>query len=111
MALVFDWVVHVGTSGKTALRALEAKFGDGYSQATQDGINSRVKTWNVHLTVPYAVATDVAAFLDAHDAWVSFLWTPPNGEQGYYRCAEYSENPHGADYVTITAEFKQAFHP
>ena len=38
-------------------------------------------------------------------------WTPPNGDQGYYICKQYTMNPGEAELRSFTAVFEQRSAP
>jgi phage-related protein len=51
----------------------------------------------------------VRDFIDRHEGYKSFLWTPPGGVQGRYRCNGYKTKPLGASLWTLSFTFKQTF--
>lgn len=120
MAERFNFRIKAQPSGKVEFRTLEAQFGDGYSQAVGDGINTRVQSWNINVIgniAPGACANDsgdyleVKAFLDARQGWQSFLWAPPGEPEGLYRCSGYSAVQTGPTIWSLSATFQQVFNP
>ncbi|MNJ51529.1 Phage minor tail protein [compost metagenome] len=51
------------------------------------------------------------AFLDRHKGTKAFLWTPPLGELGLYKCAGYQPINRGGRIYALAATFTQTFHP
>lgn len=114
MALTFNWSPLLDPTGRVEFRSTEVQFGDGYSQSTLDGINGRREQWPVSFRGGESYIQPIRSFLDSHAGWSSFLWTPPGGVQGYYRCKGYDVIAHGGrgeKVYTLTAEFKQVFQP
>jgi phage-related protein len=112
VADVFNFEVHAGTNGSKTFSVLKAGYGDGYTQRAQDGINSAQRKWNITVADVYAYELKpITDFLDAHAGARSFLWTPPNGTQGYFVCEAYTESPAVAGLVTLTAVFEEDFVP
>lgn len=62
-------------------RVRTIKFGDGYEQRVQDGINHNPQKWNIAFTQKSDSDVDtVYDFLEARGGVEYFLWTP-RGEQ------------------------------
>lgn len=81
-------------------------------QEVADGLNNKVQAWTVTKTDVYASElSPITAFLDAHGGYQSFYWTPPDGVQGLYRCAEYSVNPAQAGLRSFSGVFQEVFAP
>lgn len=81
-------------------------------QEVADGLNNKVQTWTITKTDVYASElSPITAFLDAQQGYKSFYWTPPDGVQGLYRCADYSVNPAQANLRSFSATFQQVFAP
>ncbi|UFP98547.1 phage tail protein [Pseudomonas fitomaticsae] len=108
---VFTWCPMVDAVGTETDRVRTAQFGDGYSQAVGDGINTRVGTYPVTFTGKREMIVAVKAFLDRHGGHKSFLWTPPLGEPSLFRAPERTISPKGADVFTLTTTFNQVFAP
>lgn len=114
MVEVFEFDVEAGADGDISQRTWENDFGDGYSQAGGIGINTRSDTWNlIHTGVKGfgEELPEVLAFLDRHEGYKSFLWTPPGGAQARYRANGYKLKALGVDIYTVTFTFKQVYTP
>lgn len=99
MAETFSYCTRLGATGETAQRTWQNDFGDGYVQSGGTGINTRSETWDGMTIIGRLEAGDdllgARAFLDRHEGYKSFLWTPPGGVQGRYRCNGYKLRPLG----------------
>ncbi|KPY70296.1 phage tail protein [Pseudomonas syringae] len=114
MAETFDFDVQVGASGDVSQRTWENDFGDGYSQSGGVGINNRTEAWDVTVTGRYGPGQklqQVRDFLDRHEGYKSFIWTPPGGVQGFYKAKGYKPNTLGGGLHSISANFKQTSKP
>ena len=111
MTSTFTWASQVDEQATITYRTRVAKFGDGYSQATADGLNNRISAWPVKFTVSDTDATAIIAFLDGLKGYQSFYWTPPLDVQGFFRCASWQHTAHGAGWNTIHATFEEVFSP
>lgn len=115
---VFDFKIKAEPSGQVLQRTLDAAFGDGYSQSAADGINTRSQVWNIEARGPWRVAgcsagqpvKAIADFLDAHQGYKSFEWTPPaSDERIRVECKAYSIQPAGNGIVTLSMVFQQVY--
>lgn len=107
----FTWVADKEPTGTVSFRTKSAKFGDGYEQRVQDGINNRSQSWPLTFTGQAKRIKSIMAFLDRHAGATPFNWTAPLGAAALYRCTEYQPRPMGGGTYTLTATFEQAFHP
>lgn len=107
----FTWKPNNDPAATIAFRTKSARFGDGYEQRAQDGINNRSQSWPLTFTGQKARIKEIMAFLDRHAGATPFFWSDPLGEQMLYRCSEYQPKAMGGDAYTLTATFEQAFHP
>jgi phage-related protein len=82
----FTWKPSTATRGSMTPRKLKAQFGDGYAQEAPDGINAKMRPWQltfsaIHATTPTgssgANLKDIDDFLDRHDGTAKFLWVQP----------------------------------
>lgn len=107
----FSWIADKGPSGEFTYRTRTAQFGDGYAQVVSDGINAESQSWPLTFTGMKADVVAIRDFLRRHGGAKSFLWTPPNGDLGLYRCKTFSLAVLGGDRYTLSATFEQAFRP
>jgi phage-related protein len=111
MTDTFNWRVHSTASGSGEFTTAKAQFGDGYAQEVPLGLNNEVQKWTITVSDWSAeLEAGPLAFLRAH-AGMSFFWTPPAGVPGYYKCKRYQLADQGRGYLTLNAEFEQAFMP
>lgn len=114
MAETFTFCTRVGASGDIKQRAWENDFGDGYVQSGGTGINTKSQEWT-HQAIGSLEAgqelLQMRDFLDRHEGWRSFLWTPPGGTQGRYKVNGYKLDPQGAGLFKISFTMKQVFTP
>ncbi|MCF5237414.1 phage tail protein, partial [Pseudomonas sp. PA-5-4G] len=92
-------------------RLKTARFGDGYQQSAQDGINNKSQSWPLTFVGDEAQIKPIIAFLDRHAGASPFFWTAPLAAPALYRCKGYQPTPRGAGIYSLTATFEQAFHP
>lgn len=115
MTEIFDFEVEADADGEVKQSTWENDFGDGYIQAGGTGINTKSQTWSLShtgLLVAGEEALAIRDFLDRHEGYRTFFWTPPGGAQGRYRAKGYKIRPRGSpDLVTITWTFEQRFTP
>lgn len=114
MTETFSYCTQLGGDGEIEQRTWANDFGDGYSQSGGIGINTKSQNWNLTYSGVMAPGEDlvqVRDFIDRHEGYKSFLWTPPGGQQGRYRCTGYKSKPLGASLWTLSFTFKQTFTP
>lgn len=58
----FTWATEKGAEGDIAQRVRSKKFGDGYEQSVEDGINNRTQSWPVTFTGLKPRIKDIMAF-------------------------------------------------
>lgn len=107
----FTWVPDKEPSGTVSFRVKTAKFGDGYEQTAEDGINNKTQSWPLTFTGPKSRIAEIMVFLNAHKGATAFSWTEPFGEVLLMRCNEYQTRHAGGNVYKLTATFEQAFHP
>jgi len=108
----FSWPIEKGATGSIKPRTRSKQFGDGYSQSVSDGINNKVQSWPISYTGSADRVKEIIAFLDRHQGAKAFLWTPPLGELGLYKCPDgYQPSHKGGAVYSLAATFEQTFHP
>jgi phage-related protein len=107
----FIWETEKGAEGDVAQRVRTKQFGNGYEQSVEDGLNNQSQSWPLVFTGAKPRVMLIKAFFDRHKGAKAFLWTPPLGELGLYKCKGYKPVHRGGQVYAITATFLQAFHP
>lgn len=107
----FTWVPKIEPVGNIEFRLKSARFGDGYQQVAEDGINNKSQTWPLSFVAEQTLIKSIVDFLDRHAGAKPFYWTPPLGVRGLYRCKGYQPTPMGAGIYTLAAILEQAYHP
>lgn len=111
MALVLTFPVDSGVSGDITFRVRSIQFGDGYRQEVTDGLNPKEDKWPVSATGPADEIQPLIDFLDARGGVEAFLWTPPRGVQGLYKCKAYNTTDSHGDNVKLSATFERTYQP
>lgn len=108
-----DIPAHTASGGQSVeFKLLEANFGDGYENVSEEGLNSKREQWD--LTWQDEDNADVATittFLDTHAGATPFKWTAPRETtEKLWRCKGYKLKP-GAYSGTLTATFVRWYGP
>lgn len=108
----FTWCVRTGASEQITKSVFQAKFGDGYEQIAENGINSDRETWPLNCSGYLEDMRPIRAFLKSH-VTRSFWWTNPWGEKKLYRVKSDSINPTfpNGGFCDIAFTFEQVFGP
>ena len=108
MAL-FTWNPDANVGPDHEPRIREAKFGDGYSQRAQDGLNADMETLPLSFTgrvKSEIVAID--AFLQNKGAVTSFTFVSPlDGVTKSYICKKWSPRVNSSPVASLTCVFSQ----
>lgn len=105
----FTWLPDYQPTVEIEPRVKTSRFGDGYEQRVEDGINTQPKAWHLTFGVrSRAEAVAIRAFLRAH-ASTSFDWADPDGETLRYVCRSHSHQINGHNNEIISAVFRQVF--
>lgn len=87
-----------------------AKFGDGYEQRAEDGINSLPEIWDVAFTNRDKTEADaIDAFFKARKGVTYFQWTTPTGVSGNFICRTWNYRRVNAILATVSGRFEQVF--
>lgn len=105
----FPWRLERDIDPTFKYRVNEAKFGDGYTQRSTDGINTRDESWSIKMHGNGKRTKEVMDFFDAHAGWKSFFWTPPLGTLGLYVASDPKYDAQGGDVWTVTATFTKVY--
>lgn len=99
-----------GASMARQPRIRSVRFGDGYEQRGQDGINANHQKWS--LTWSGRSVTDATAidtFLATQGGVTSFTWTPPGGTSSNWLCKSWNLTRDSYASCTVTAVFEEVF--
>ncbi|KMJ43678.1 phage tail protein [Xenorhabdus khoisanae] len=107
----FYWSPRTSASSTVDFAIRKVQFGDGYTQVSGDGIHPRSQKWTVDFVGDEPYLRAILAFLDRHQGYQSFIWTPPLSDKGLYRCEGYKTSALGGNKYSLSAEFIQAHHP
>jgi phage-related protein len=82
----------------------------GIEQRKTEGLNQTAPEWSVKWILSPAEANDLDAFL-AERARVGewFLWLPPSGVSGLFRCDDWSKQVSSCSIYEVQATFRQVF--
>ncbi|MAO57796.1 MAG: phage tail protein [Alcanivorax sp.] len=107
------WPVRLTSTGAVEQQVQEARFGDGYVQRSEVGINNERQQWEIQVTGREELVREVRAFLRAHRGARSFLWTPPLEEEPSFFTSQggWRISGHGLGRFTLTTTFVQTFKP
>lgn len=107
----FTWTPEFGAQASYQPSVKRAKFGDGYEQRAQFGINNNPQTWT--LTFQFRTDTETNAindFLTARRSVEAFSWTPPRSSTAIkVVCDNWSVEAVKHNLNTVQATFRQVF--
>lgn len=89
-------------------RVLAAKFGDGYEQRAEDGINTMLQVWDLKFErMQPEVGKAIRDFLKARKGVEAFYWTTKFGETKKFTCRKWKPADDDKRTMTITATFNE----
>ena len=106
----FVWTPSYNQQTKIEPRVLSVRFGDGYEQRIQDGINNDLLTLSLTFEKRNEVETTaINHFLNQRKGAESFVFTPPApfATAAKFVCKSFNTNYVFYDNYTITATFEQ----
>ncbi|UCV26804.1 phage tail protein [Ferribacterium limneticum] len=87
MSGTFVWIPDHGAEEDISTSVLSAKFGDGYEQRAEDGINSVRSRWNLVFSKrTLADVNAMSAFLRLKKGAEPFDWAPPGETARKFKC-------------------------
>lgn len=101
----------VGSSSTNEHRARVAEFGNGYSQRSPDGINSKKETWNLTYRGSAWDMDQIAAFFNDHAGYQTFLWSAPIAYTGQMKVfvKTWRRRPVTSEMDEITCTFVRVY--
>lgn len=106
---IFKYSPRIGSAPQIAHRTIATQFGDGYTQAVGDGINTKSESYPLEFVGSLALMREIADFIDRHAGYIPFSWTPPNSlAQKQWLAADGYTGPVrvGANAFTLSTTFK-----
>jgi phage-related protein len=111
MTDTFIYVPSYTSAMQVVPRVLSAKFGDGYSQRTPDGLNTMLRKWTILFNnCPKTECDAIESFFIAHGGYLSFNWNPPTGLPGLWICGQpdgWKRTPQAGPLSSITCTFEE----
>ncbi len=106
MTATFTWIPDTGATLTKEPRIRKARFGDGYEQRAQDGINANMQKRALTFSGRSLVECDaIQAFLDARGGVESFYYAHPRDIQRLWLCRTWSvQEEFNSRNVTATFE-------
>lgn len=96
---------------ETTVRVLEAQFGDGYTQTSEDGLNSISDSYSVDWSL--LTKAELAMFVDflkAHKGSMPFLWKSPlESVVRQWKCKTWKATALGGGWHSLSCTFKESF--
>lgn len=108
---VFNWSPRPNPVGTLKDRTLRVQFGDGYEQEAADGIHAATQSWPLEFVGREAYVRPILEFVKRHAGYRAFFWTPPMGEQGYYKAREVRLRAMEGDMFALSFTMDQVFKP
>lgn len=107
----FTWGPDFGAQEVQSPAVKRAKFGDGYEQRVQFGINNNPQTWSLQFKNRDNTETNaIDAFLQARRAVEAFDWTPPRASSAIrVVCDSWTIEAVRFNLNTVSATFRQVF--
>lgn len=102
-----------GMKNTPEVRIRKAEFGDGYTAAMPDGLNTVRASYSLSWDVLFPDEADaIVAFLEAQKGTTPFFYTVPNtSRQVQFTCETWTDQTNAAGYRAITATFRENFNP
>jgi phage-related protein len=108
---IFKWAPDDSATCDSTMRTRKSQFGDGYTQVSGDGLNGEEDSWDLSFGGLAEEIKPIQDFIRAHGGIRAFLWTPPGGELGLYRCEKHRKQAQPGQVFQLTATFERAYHP
>lgn len=107
MTATFTWFPDASVELDIEPRVQTAKFGDGYEQRTQVGLNPILEQWSLSFTGLAAEINAIEAFLREQGGYKSFIWKNPNEVEGRFICRKWKLKRERGVKLGLTCMFEQ----
>lgn len=81
-------------------------FGDGYEQRLKKGLNHNLRRYALTFSGDIERIKNIDLFLERHEGYRAFLWTPHHSIQGKFKCEEWKMNDNES-HATLSCEFQE----
>jgi phage-related protein len=110
-ALPLTSMVSQSSSSDTDFETLTVKFGNGYEQRSEDGINTEAQKWVItYNNIGGADRTTLWTFIRIVKRTAWFTWTPPGGVSTKFVIdGPVNERALSGDYYTVTFPIRQVY--
>lgn len=85
------------------------KFGDGYEQRIEKGINSNPKRFDLSFSRNLSEISAIRIFLRDHGGVDSFIWVNPFSETGFYVAKKWSVSKTAEGIYSLKTKFEEVF--
>lgn len=109
MPQTFTWFPDANHSASVEPSVSSARFGDGYEQRVENGINNMPETWSLTFTGTRVEIKAIDDFLKSHAGARAFLWTTPDEDTGKFICRRWNKGRDRAVKASISCDFVQVF--
>lgn len=108
----FIWIPDWRAAGTTRADVTRIKFGDGYVQRQNKGLNPLAVSWSLSFDPRTDAEADaIEAFLAARTGVTAFTWTPPGKPQSKWTCENWVRTKSGEDVNSLTMTFELVYEP
>ena len=104
----FTWSPDLGSTLISKPTVQVTKFGDGYENRLQSGLNPVAERWSLSFSMSQAQALSAHAFLKARAASESFIWTSPHNVTNFFVCREWKVT-NNSGFRVLSCDFEQVF--
>lgn len=104
----FDFKIRVGAGGEVEPKTNFVQFGNGYHQASEKGMNSDLRKYNVEIKGFIDYTKQAEKFLTDHKGFISFEWQAPDREEKrLYICKSWKPTFNDGIFRTLNATFEE----
>lgn len=103
----FTWHPDASLSKNVEPRVTSAKFGDGYEQRAQVGLNPILEVWSVTFTGLPVEINAIEAFLKDAGGYRAFNWTTPEEMTGRFVVRKWKKTRERGVKVNLSFDMEQ----
>jgi len=108
---LFTWNPDEGSLQSTNAVVRVSKFGDGYEQRINDGLNHMPEIWQVEFSGNTEEINAIRGFLKSRGGSEKFDWVTPYSETLSFVCQDWEVARPKTSLHTLKASFRQVFEP